>query len=161
MITEVRLAVNYFRYVGSGEKVYIPDSQLYWYSTKTGAMNRPEKPEDYIQPDEDTMDQAERISVKLRATTCDLYSYVVKRFSRSKRPGKYIAGVGENGWADLWGLEAQDVIFGADDMLWADDPFFLNRALAKVYNGETVTLKVVRNGEEIEIPISRDAEKQQ
>ena len=157
VITEVRLAIYYYRYVDSGRKVYIPDSQLYWYSTKTGEMERPEKGTNYEQPDEDTLDLAERISSKLRANVCDLYSYVVKRFSRSRRPGKYIAAVGDGGWAKTWGLEAMDVIYGADDMLWTDDPFFLNRAFARVYQGETVTLKVVRNGEEIEIPISTAA----
>ncbi len=157
IITEVRVAINYYRYVGTGIKVYIPDSQLYWYSTSTGAMPRPEIPQNYVQPDEDTTDLAERISTRLRATTCDLYSYVVKRFSRSKQPGKYIASVSDGGWAKLWGLEAMDVVYGADDLLWKDDPFFLDRVYARVYNGEEVILKVIRNGEEIEIPISKEA----
>ena len=155
IIREVRLAIFYYRYVESGVKVYIPDSQLYWYSTKTGPMERPAAPKDYLQPDVDTTDRADRITYQLRATLCDLYSYVVKPFCRSYRPGKYVAAVGADGWAKAWGLNAQDVIYGADNMLWTDDPFFLNRAFARVYDGGSVTLKVVRNGEEIEIPISR------
>ena len=79
---------------------------------------------------------------------------MVKRFSRSRHAGKYVAAVGDDGWAQRWGLMPKDVIYGADDMLWTDDPFFLNRAFAKICGGETATLKVVRNGREIEIPIS-------
>ena len=154
LIEEVRLAINYYRYIDSGEKVYIPDSQLFWFSTKSGELPRPEHPVKYIQPDEDTTDLADQISYNLRATTCDLYSYVVKRFSRSRHAGKYVAAVGDDGWAQRWGLMPKDVIYGADDMLWTDDPFFLNRAFAKICGGETATLKVVRNGREIEIPIS-------
>ena len=156
IIREVRLAIFYYRYVESGVKVYIPDSQLYWYSTKTGPMERPAAPKDYLQPDVDTTDRADRITYQLRATLCDLYSYVVKPFCRSYRPGKYVAAVGADGWAKAWGLNAQDVIYGADNMLWTDDPFFLNRAFARVYDGGSVTLKVVRNGEEIELPIARN-----
>lgn len=152
MIKEVRLAICYYRYL-SGQKVYIPDSQLYWFSTKTGEMEHPEIHENYVQPDEDTFDRAARIS--LGANTCSLYSYVVKEFSRSKRPGVFLSAVGENGNAAAWGLQRGDVIYGVDGRLWTDDPFILNRALCDVYDGKTVRLEVVRNGEEMEVTIAR------
>ncbi len=156
IIKEVRLAVFYYRYVESGKKVYIPADRLYWFSSKTGEMERPENGQPYEAPDVDTKDRADRITYNLLATMCDLYPYVSKPFCRSYRAGKYLSQVGENGWARAWGLRAQDVIYGADDMLWEEDPFFLDRAFARVYDGEKVTLKVVRNGEEIEMEISKD-----
>ena len=156
LIREVRVAVCYYRYVESGRKVYIPASPLYWFSSKSGDLDHPEKGVNYEQPDVETVDKAERISYDLRATMCDLYPYAAKPFCRSYRSGKYIAAVGEGGWAKAWKLRAQDVIYGADDLLWEEDPFFLSRAFARVYDGETVTLKVVRNGEEIELPIARN-----
>ena len=90
------------------------------------------------------------------ASTCSLYSYVVKDFSRSKRPGIYLAALNEGGNASAWGLKRGDVIYGADNILWADDPFVLNRALCDVYDGLPVTLKIVRNGEEKEITLARE-----
>ena len=155
MITEVRLAVYYYRFVESGKKVYIPDSGLFWFSTKKGEMPRPEKTEPYQEPEVETTDKAERINYNLYMTMCDLYSYAAKPFCRSYHPGKYVAQVGRDGWAESWGLIPQDVIYGADEWVWEDDPFFLNRALARFYDGEKVILKVVRNGEEIEIPIEK------
>ena len=118
-------------------------------------MPRPEKTEPYQEPEVETTDKAERISYNLYATMCDLYSYAAKPFCRSYHSGKYVAQVGKDGWAEGWGLIPQDVIYGADEWVWEDDPFFLNRALARFYDGEKVTLKVVRNGEEIEIPIEK------
>ena len=153
MIKEVRLAIYYYRYL-SGQKVYIPDSQLYWFSTKTGEMERPEIHENYVQPDEDTFDRAARVS--LGANTCSLYSYVVKEFSRSKRPGVFLSAIGENGNAAAWGLQRGDVIYGADGRLWTDEPFIMNRILCDVYDGKTVKLEVVRNGEEITIDIAKE-----
>ncbi len=40
-------------------------------------------------------------------------------------------------------LSLGDVVYGADDVLWEDDPFFLESAFAKIYQGEKVILKVV------------------
>ena len=156
LIKEVRLAVYYYRFVETGKKVYIPDSELFWFSTKKGEMPRPEKKDPYLEPEVEITDKAERISYNLYATMCDLYSYAAKPFCRSYHSGKYVAQVGKDGWAEGWGLIPQDVIYGADEWVWEDDPFFLNRALARFYDGEKVTLKVVRNGEEIEIPIEKE-----
>ena len=130
---------------------------MYWYSSLTGEIERPEDGTSYTAPDVETTDKADKMTYNLRATMCDLYPYVSKAFCRSYRSGKYVSAVGEGGWAQQWGLKPQDVIYGADDQLWEDDPFFLNRALAKVYDGETVNLMVVRNGEEVEIPIGKEA----
>ena len=152
LIKEVRLAICYYRDL-TGEKFYIPDSQLFWFSTKTGEMERPEVSSIYIQPDEDTFDRAMRINIG--ATTCNLYSYVVKDFSRSKRPGVFLASIAGGGNASSWGLQRGDVIYGADDILWTDDPFMLNRALCDIYDGKSVVLKIVRNGEEKEITLAR------
>ena len=153
LIKELRFAVCYYRDL-TGEKFYIPDSQLFWFSTKTGEMEHPEIKGTYVQPDEDTMDRSMRINIG--ATTCSLYSYVVKDFSRSKRPGIYLASIAEGGNAASWGLQRGDVIYGADNILWADDPFVLNRAMCDVYDGLPVTLKIVRNGEEKEITLARE-----
>ena len=153
LIKEVRVAINYYRDL-TGEKFYIPDSQLFWYSTKTGEMERPEVTGIYVQPDEDTIDRSLRVSID--ATTCNLYSYVVRGFSRSRRPGIFLASISEGGNAAAWGLRRGDVIYGADNILWADDPFMLNRALCNVYDGLPVTLKIVRNGEEKEITLARE-----
>lgn len=155
LIKEVRVAICYYRYL-TGEKVYVPDSQLFWYSSKTGELELPEVKDVYVQPDEDTTDKSMRIS--LGATTCNLYKYVVKTFCRSKRPGIYLAALNVNGNAARWGLQTGDVIYGADNLLWADDPFVLNRALCNIYDGKTVMLKVVRNGEEIEIKAEKNKE---
>ncbi len=153
LITEVRLAICYYRYVESAEKVYIPDSQLYWFSTKTGEMEKPEITENYKAPEIEITDKAERIS--LGATTCELYTYVSKSFARSYRPGKYLSIIGKDSNAEYWGMEARDVIYGADGNLWENDPFFLERAFADLYDGKTVQLMVVRNGEEIEISAAK------
>ncbi len=153
LITEIRVAICYYRYVESAEKIYIPDSQLYWFSTKYGEMERPAVSFNYVAPDQEILDKAERM--KLGATTCDLYSFVCRVFARSYRPGRYISIVGEDGYCKYWGLEAGDVIYGADGILWTDDPFCFEKALAKAYNGMTVPLMVVRNGEEITINAMR------
>lgn len=158
LIKEVRVAICYYRYL-TGEKVYVPDSQLYWYSTKTGEMELPEVKEIYAQPDEDTTDKSMRIT--LGATTCNLYKYVVKTFCRSKRPGVFLAVLDPNGNAARWGLQTGDVIYGADNLLWENDPFVLNRALCNIYDGKTVTLQVVRNGEEIEVTAAKNMEEAQ
>ena len=152
LIKEVRVAVCYYRFL-TGQKVYIPDSQLFWVSTKTGPAERPEIGSIYVQPDEDTVDRAMRVNIG--ATTCELYSYVVKDFSRSKRPGIFLASIAEGGNASSWGLQRGDVIYGADNTLWADDPFMLDRAMCEIYDGLPVTLKIVRNGEEKEITLAR------
>ena len=158
LIKEVRVAICYYRYL-TGEKVYVPDSQLFWYSTKTGEMELPEVKEIYAQPDEDTMDKSMRIT--LGATACNLYKYVVKTFCRSKRPGVFLAVLDPNGNAARWGLQTGDVVYGADNLLWEDDPFVLNRALCNIYDGKTVTLQVVRNGEEIEVTAAKNTEEAQ
>lgn len=158
LIKEVRVAICYYRYL-TGEKVYVPDSQLFWYSTKTGEMELPEVKEIYAQPDEDTIDKSMRIT--LGATTCNLYKYVVKTFCRSKRPGVFLAVLDPNGNAARWGLQTGDVIYGADNLLWEDDPFVLNRALSNIYDGKTMTLLVVRNGEEIEVTAAKNTEEAQ
>lgn len=152
LIKEVRVAICYYRFL-TGQKVYIPDSQLFWVSTKTGPAERPEVRSSYEQPDEDTMDRAARVNIG--ATTCELYSYVVKDFSRSKRPGIFLASIADGGNASSWGLQRGDVIYGADNILWADDPFVLDRAMCDIYDGLPVTLKIVRNGEEKEITLAR------
>jgi S1-C subfamily serine protease len=98
------------------------------------------------------------MQITLKATTCNIYKYVVKTFCRSKQPGIYLAALNANGNAARWGLQTGDVIYGADNLLWADDPFVLNRALCDIYDGKTVTLQVVRNGEEIEIKAEKNKE---
>lgn len=152
-ITEIRIAVNYFRYIGTGERIYIPDEQLCWYSTLTGPVEQPRITDMYREPEMEILDKAERIHPGM--VTCDLYRYVSKTFARSYRSGEYVCQIQPGSFAEQWGLRPGDVIYGEDGVLWNADPFIMERAIAGIYDGNTVTLMVVRNGEEIEIPISR------
>ena len=149
---EIRIAIVAYR-LADGTKVKIPDSQLYWYSTKTGYGERPVIESIYHMPDELTIEKSDEFLLGIWSV--DLYSYISKKYASSKYSGDYLTKIGQGSIAERSGLIVGDVIYGADELWWKDEPYFFEIVKARMFDGATVVLHVMRYGDTVDIPVSR------
>lgn len=143
-ITEVRCAIVQVTF-DDGTVVYIPDDQLYWFSTKNGYLEKPAPRENYQVPDETLLDKAEKFDF-------GIYTFYVTSNTRPfyglPELGAYVCHVEPGSAAEACGLQLRDLITEADGLTFREDPYFMERAGAKMAEGESVSMKVLRNGNE-------------
>lgn len=140
-ITEVRCAVTKIEFK-DGSVVHIPDSHRYWFSSKTGYLQKPEAAENYIPPEQKILNIAEKFNFGIVSSWIDDFT---KPWYGSSVTGEYVVHLDPGSSAEKSGLQLGDVIFEADGIAYADDPLFFERAKAKMAEGGTVVLKVLRN----------------
>ncbi len=143
-ITEVRCAIVKVVFDDSSE-IYIPDDQLYWFSTKKGYLEKPAPGENYQVPSESILNKAEKFNLGM-----DTF-YVTsntKAFYDTTEIGAYVSCVEPDSDAEKCGLQLKDLILEADGLTYREDPYYMERAEAKMADGESVSLKVLRNGSE-------------
>lgn len=148
-IAEIRLAVIEI-YFEDGSYVAIPDDQTYWYSTlpDEGYLEQPPVKENVPAPDRETWNKAKSILAGWNATDVIEANRSCYGISES---GSYIIHIEPGSIAEKCGLQLKDLIVEADGIRWAEDPFCITRAAAKVSDGETVIFKVLRNDEIVEL----------
>ena len=152
-VSAVRIAVYYYR-LADGGKVRIPDSQLYWFDSKAGADERPAIEFIYSGPGSDVLNKSE--SFLMGYSHIDVYSYIARKFAHSDMPGLYVTKVSPDSIAEKGGLLPGDLIYGADEFLWADEPAFPDYAKARMADGKTVVYHVVRNGLKKDLEMKRE-----
>ena len=65
--------------------------------------------------------------------------------------GAYVSHVNPDSVAEKCGLQVKDLIIEADGLTFREDPYYMERAEAKLSDGETVNLKVLRDGKVVEL----------
>lgn len=151
-ITEVRCAIVKVVF-DDGSEIYIPDDRLYWYSTKKGYLEKPAPGENYQVPSATILNKAEKFDLGM-----DTF-YVTgntKAFYGLPEIGAYVSRVEPDRDAEKCGLRLKDLILEADGLTYREDPYYMERAEAKMADGESVSLKILRNGNEtVEITAQR------
>ncbi|MER1994282.1 MAG: PDZ domain-containing protein [Eubacteriales bacterium] len=143
-ITEVRCAIVQVTF-DDGTVVYIPDDQLYWFSTKKGYLEKPAPRENYQVPSEDILNKAEKFDFGMETF---YITSNTKAFYGLPEIGAYVSHVDPDSVAEKCGLQLKDLIIEADGLTYREDPYYMERAEAKIAEGESVSLKVLRNGNE-------------
>ena len=155
-ISSIKVAI--IRYsLSNGTTVTIPDSQLRWYSSDSGYSKAAVSDVQYKAPASSVFDKSGKFMIGY--TYVPMYSYICKGFANSDYPGEYVIEVNEDSIAKKAGLLVKDLIYGIDDMLWKDEPNMSSIAKAKMYDGETVTLHIMRNKmkKDIKMAMNMDA----
>ena len=150
-VKEVRLAL-YSYTTSDGVTHHIPESQQVWYSSKSGWLEKPDTFTRYTEPTEEESRLAGTIDfgIDMAASAINTSGYY-----QTARHGLLVDYVREDSIASEAGIHLRDLIYGIDGVLWTDDPRILTKAEARYMQGETVTLMIERNGETIEIQLSR------
>lgn len=146
-ITEVRCAIVKVVF-DDGSEIYIPDDRLYWYSTKNGYLEKPAPGENYQVPSATILNKAEKFDLGM-----DTF-YVTsntKAFYGFSEIGAYVSRVEPDSDAEKCGLRLKDLIIEADGLTYREDPYYMERAEAKMADGESVIFKVLRDGEVVEL----------
>ncbi|MCR5296563.1 MAG: Ig-like domain-containing protein [Clostridiales bacterium] len=160
-IAELRCAVSRI-FFEDGTVVYIPEGAAYWFSTKTGYLDRPEVTENYTAPSKAVQDISDSYDFGL--VTSDVADFA-RTWYKSSVTGGFVARVEPGSDADKCGFHLKDIVVEADGNVLSEDTFYLEKAYAKIAEGETVLFKVLRNGSDMieiegkraEIPVSTDS----
>lgn len=142
--------------LGNGTYVTIPDSQLRWYSSDSGYSMAAVSDAEYNAPSSSVFNKSGKFMIGFTSTP--MYSYICKGFANSDYPGRFVTEVNEDSIAKKAGLLVKDVIYGIDDMLWKDEPNLVEIAKAKMYDGETVTLHIMRNNMKKDLKMAMNME---
>ena len=129
----------------------VPDDRLIWYSTLQKAyVSGPENSEPYTLPDAETLALSSDAPLGFTAIAVTGELAEAYGFAHS---GMLVVEVREDSAADLAGLEAGDLIYGAGGALYRSEPYIVALAAAERAAGRQATLLVLREGEELEIPL--------
>ena len=83
----------------------------------------------------------------------DLTPEIADAFRLPRREGAIIAGIVRNGPADRAGVRAGDILVAVEGQVVKDTPTMLN-LIAQLEPGRTASLRFVRDGREIDLPIT-------
>lgn len=155
-VKEIRCAIAFIEF-DDGTTLYIPDSQRYWYSTRSKSyLERPEVRENYTGPSAEVREKAKPVGLGMK--TVDAGDFTLEWYG-SPYAGYFVYGITPDGIAEKSGVQLKDIVFEVDGVRFSDDPRFFITARAKLAGGETVPFKVYRNGEVVELAFE-PAEKQ-
>lgn len=146
-IDEVRCALVWIQFE-DGSYTDIPDEQKYWFSSKSGYIEKPDLTANYTGPSHETWEKA--YSVRPGFDQVQVSDFL-RPWYGTPAAGIYVTRVEPDSIADLCGLHPKDLITEVDGIRWSDDIFTLIRGQAKMADGETVTVKVLRNNEPMEL----------
>lgn len=146
---KMKVAVTYYR-TSDGTKHYIPESKLAWF---VSGEDYESVPVSNYQYDEATVKKAASLTVGF--SYLYVYSPQVVEYYRLKHGGKWIVAITPDSIAEQCGMKAGDLLFRCDGIDLEDDPFAAEKAIAKLSDGEDVVFSVERNGETIDLVLSK------
>jgi len=150
-ITEIRCAITWIGF-DDESSVEIPESQLCWYSSNTGYLQKPDMRENYTAPAQEIQDKAD--SFLLGCTYTHVFDYKKSWYGVSET-GLYITHVEPGSIAEKCGLQLKDLVVEMDGISYAEERNMDILGLAKVADGETVIFKVLRDGEVVELEVHK------
>ncbi len=153
-LKEIRAAVTGL-FFDDGTSLIIPDGQRYWFSSLTGYMEKPEVKANYTTPEQEIVDKAG--SFELGWNTYAVTHSTMSWYEVTDT-GLYVTHVEPGSIAEKYGLQVKDLVYEADGIRYADDPYIIQRAKAKMADGEAVIFKVLRSGESLELKLALDEE---
>ena len=144
VVARLRFAV--YRYtLEDGTVVTIPDSQLYWYSSATDAYEpRTLITQPYQAPSLELQKQAE--NNELGFSTQDFYSPLAEGCLGCPEAGKLVVSVKMDSVAENAGIRIGDLIYGADELRFVNEPFFMTYAKDRLLREQEVIFHLFRNG---------------
>ena len=147
-VKEIRCAIAFIEFE-DGTTLNIPDSQRYWYSTRSKSyLERPEVRENYIGPSAEVREKAKPVGLGMKTVSAE--SFTLEWYG-SPYAGYFVYSITPDGIAEKSGVQLKDIIFEVDGVRFSDDPLFFITARAKLAGGETVPFRVYRNGEVAEL----------
>jgi hypothetical protein len=148
-VKNVELAVTAYR-TTDGEVIRILEDSFVWVNSNGSKTVTPKTVSVCLQPDKEIMDKSN--SFALGSTGGNLYNYQAPYYMR--RAGVWISKIIEGSIVENYGLKVGDVIVAADGIRWSDDYYIIERAKAKMADGETVEFIYFRNGIEHSVQMS-------
>ena len=145
---KVRIALRQIDYK-DGTSYIIPDNQLCWYEINTGYTSNPDVKVPYQMPDKEVFVKNNKFTFGL--IYCNVSGYLSKQFVSSDQGGVWVYSVNRDSYADKSGLLEGDLIIGIDELSYADEPYIMEIAKARMYDGQSVTLHLIRNGQLVDI----------
>ena len=153
-IDHLDVAVDYIR-MGNGTVIEYSDSGRRWFSSLEGdytvqTENQPEN----CYPGRELLDRAG--SFRLGYSSMDIWEELAGHYGYH-HAGSCVEEVAEDSAADLAGLRPGDLIYMADGVLFADDPYIIEKAKIRMLDGDSVTLTAERPGQDepVELVLSR------
>ena len=127
----------------------MPENSLRWYDTEEGAL--PVTSEvGAVTLGDDELSIVQNPTTSLGFNTLPLYESYAQHYG-VPYSGRWIDVNG--GTFKAAGAQKGDVIYGVDDVLWADDPYVIERAKARLAKGETCVFHVWRGDESVDISV--------
>lgn len=154
-VSKIKVAVCGYRYK-NGNSVTIPDSHLYWFDSANGYERKPSVYKAYKEPSQSVLNK--RDIVWFGMETLNIYSYIKTKYAHSAEPGIYLTAVNDGSLAQKSGLKVKDIIYGIDELYWKDEPFCIEYGKARLAEGKTIVIHVLRAGEKIDLEIDKNGE---
>lgn len=128
-----------------GSVTELPDDRLCWFSTAGKAYTAgPERSEPYAMPSEETLAAAADVRFGFRAIAVPGEIAGEYGFSRG---GLLVTETEDGSAAEAIGLEVGDLIIGAGETAYEEEPYIIPLAAAALTRGEAITLWIERDGE--------------
>jgi len=130
----------------------VPDNRMHWYSTLTGSYaGEPESREPYSMPSDEVFARGAEISLGI--STIPVTGEVAAAYG-FMHSGVLIIGVEEGSAAEDAGLEPGDLIFSANGISYAEEPFMMALAAAELASGGSTVMMLERDNETLELSLS-------
>ena len=148
-ISEVRCAICRIDFE-DGSFAYIPDKQLYWFSSLPGEgyLEKPAVRENYVAPNQEIQDKA--ASFQLGWGYTKVITFLQAWYGVSKT-GMFVTHIEPDSIAEKCGLQLKDLVFEVDGISYAENNDMVILGKAKMADGETVIFKILRDGEILEL----------
>lgn len=145
------VAICYFK-TNDGTEHYIPESQLYWFSSDSGYMGFPSSKSNYRTPTSSEM--AKSNSFKFGIIAAKFYKeYTARAFYQNA--GILVREVDSGLLAEQSGIKVDDLIVSMNGVKFVDDPFMVEKAKIAMANGQEVSCVVERNNELFTLTIKK------
>jgi hypothetical protein len=145
--------------VAERSELILPDDCLCWYSSKDQAYTAgPETGDPYAPPPEEAFARAAEAPLGFRgvAVTGELAEAYGFAYS-----GVMVVSVAKDSAAEAMGLEPGDLIYAANGLYYAHEPYFLTLGCAEIAAGNPVTLLIESDNEFYELILTPDAENEE
>ena len=148
-----KVALSYFRR-NTGEYIHVEEDSLIWLSSD-GTSETPYATKYYRSPSQSILTKQQ--SFALGITPMFVFTGEQTRLFY-KNPGRVLYKVNEGSLSEKAGLKVNDMIVSIDGIKCAEDFYAIEKANAKMADGETVELVYERNGTLFTIEISKNLE---
>jgi len=147
-----RVAVSSFTTQG-GVTCLVPENLLRWFDSESGAIPLPaDEAGGAVTLSEEDSEKAGEVTLGI--TTVTLLSGFAEHYGYS-HSGRWITEVEEGSVADRCGLRVGDLIYDADGVTWADDPYVLQHARVKMATTLPCVFRVERDGRNVELVMKK------